>query len=361
VSSFILHILFSGLIAFLPSQNGTEMDVVLLNAGSCSQHYHVSDGSALPPHTPIIFARGGSCTGDCPTRDADVAQAIFPDQSSATRLDSLEAAVDGGGAWLLAGSDLSLRKGSTSAADLPALAINTSARATVNGVPVAIPTTSGERQDFTWVANLKEICPDCTLNPDLFASQPPSGLVVARFKLRSGNLFTYSVARIGTKVTPVHFKRLDGQGDESEYSQAIASWVGADVEVTGDSIDLVETMFNGDPGRTMHLTPDSNGRIEMAVVNLPAHTPPITTGNPSPGAGKHFELYYDLTENAPAQEERLVPFAGAASTLGSYSDVDWEDVHPQSVLWSDLLNSLRLNAGRGPDDRTLCPPMSNYP
>jgi len=360
VSSFVLHILFSGLVAFIPTQNGAEMDVVLLNAGDCGQNVHVSDGSALPPHKPLLFARGGSCTGDCPTRDADVAQFMFPDQSSSTGLDSLESAVSGGGAWILSNSDLSLRKGSESAANLPALAINTSTRGSVNGVPLPIPTTSSERSDFSWVANFKDICSSCTLNTDLTSSTPP-GLVVARFKLNSGNLFTYSVARIGSEVTPVHFQRLDGSGSASSYSQAIASWVGADVEVTGDSIDIVENAFNGDPGRSMHLTPDNDGKVELAVVNLPSHTPPLTTNNPAPGAGKHFELYYEMATNAPASEDRLVPFSGAASSVGSYDEVDWQSVHPQTALWSDLLNALRLNIGRGPDDRILCPPTTTFP
>src|SRR4051812_34552588 len=326
------------------------MDILLLNAGDCSKHYHVSDGSALPEHEPLIFVRGGACTGDCPTRDADIASFIYPEQSSSTSMASLASAVSGGGAWLLAGSDLELRKGSTSAADLPALSINTSARGTA-----PIPTTSGEREDFSWVADIKQICPDCTLNPDLFDTEPPANLVAARFRLKSGTLHTYSVARIGSSVTPVHFKRLDGQGDSSDYSQAIASWVGADVEVTGDSIELVESKFNSDPGRTMHLTPDANGKIEMAVLNLPSHTPPITSSNPAPGAGKHFELYYDLMTNAPAQEERLLPFAGAASTLGSYPEGSWATAHPSTAPWSDPLNALRLKARPGPAHRTPCP------
>jgi hypothetical protein len=359
VSSFILHILFSGLIAFVPTQNGSEVDVLLLNAGDCAQHYHVSDGTALAPHTPLVLARAGSCTGDCPTSDADIAKLLYNDQASATAIDSLENAVSGGGAWMLSGSDVTLRKGSTTAADLPALTITTNARATSNGVPVAIPTTSGEREDFSWVASLSSVCPACTLDSSVLGSQPPA-IVAARFRLRSGKLFTYSVARIGSKVTPVHFARLDGQGSTSSYSQAIASWAGADIEVSGDSIDFVETKFNGDAGRTMHLTPDSSGKIEVAVVNLPPFTPPATTSNPSPGAGKHFEMYYELTGTPPAQETRLVPFPGAASTLGSYADVDWQTVHPQSVLWSDLLDALRLNPDRSPADRTLCPP-SQYP
>ena len=49
-------------------------------------------------------------------------------------------------------------------------------------------------------------------------------------ELRSGKVFTYSVARIGGNVTPVHFQRLDGTGNASAYSQAIASWVGAEID-----------------------------------------------------------------------------------------------------------------------------------
>src|ERR1041385_962784 len=155
---------------FVPAQNGTEMDVILINAGDCGTHYHVSDGSALPPHVPFVFTRAGSCTGDCPANDSAIAQSIFPDQSSATAVASLTAAVNdavndatavasltaavnGGGAWQLSGSDLTLRKGSTSANELSALEITTGARASVNGVPIAIPTSSSEREDFTWVAN----------------------------------------------------------------------------------------------------------------------------------------------------------------------------------------------------------------
>src|SRR5690242_21826946 len=106
------------------------MDILLLNAGDCNTHYHVSDGSALPEDKPLIFVKGGGCTGDCPTNDADIAAFIYPDQSASTAADSLSSAVTGGGAWLLAGSDLTLQKGSTSDPDLPALSINTSSRGT---------------------------------------------------------------------------------------------------------------------------------------------------------------------------------------------------------------------------------------
>lgn len=356
MGSFILHILFSGLILFVPNQNNTEVDVVLLNVGNCQ---HLSDGTALSQHKPLLLARAGSCTGQCPTSDSTIAQYLYIDQSASGAADSLAAAVAGGGAWQLSGSELTLRKGSTNAADLPSLTIATG-RGTSNGQPLPIPTTSSEREDFSWVASLTQVCPTCTLNTDILASQPPSNLVAARFRIRNGKVFTYSVARIGTDVTPVHFQRLDGQGSVSSYSQAVANWVGTDVEVTGDSIDIVEEKFNGDPGRAMHLTPDADGRIEVAVLNLPPFAPPVISSNPQPGIGKHFEMFYDAASNAPSQASRLVPIAGAAATVGSYPQVSWSSVHPKSTLGSTLLQKLRLDAVRGADDPTLCPP-AKYP
>src|SRR5438067_7569832 len=115
LTSFILKILFSGLMIFTPSQDGKEMTVLLLAAG---HNHHLSDGSALQRHNPMVIARAGACSGDCPKRDASVAHAAYNDQTPSTAQDSLEAAVGGGAAWMLSGSDLSLQKASSGDPDL---------------------------------------------------------------------------------------------------------------------------------------------------------------------------------------------------------------------------------------------------
>ena len=347
MSSFVLRILFSGLMAFIPNEDGTEVTVLLLNT---SHAYHTSDGTVLPPHKPLILARAGNCTGTCPKRDAAIAGSMFSDSSAAAAADALEAALGGGGAWLLAGSDLTINKGSAGDPDLPPLALRSGVRSTI------VPTTSTEREDYSWVANLKQLCGNgCTLNPALLGPNPPAGLVAARLRLRSGNVFTYSVARIGGDVTPVHFKRLDGTGSTSPYTQAVASWVGADIQVSGSSIEIAETGFSGGAGRSMRLEPDANGKVEVAVLNLPPFVPPASPHNEAPEVGRHFEMYYELLQNPPARETRLVPRAGAAPGA-AYPQVGWQFVHPQNVLWSDLLNALRLNHGRSVYDRIVCPP-----
>jgi len=342
---FIVRILFTGMIAFIPNSNGTQLDVVLLNVG----HSHeLSDGTTLAHHKPLIITRAGNCTGTCPTSDADIASYLFGDKSTDEALDSLEAAVSGGGAWELSGSDISIVKGSANDPDLPALEFVDGVRTTL------IPTTSAEREDYSWLTDLKQICPACGLNSAILDEEPPEGLVAARLRLTSGKVFTYSIARIGSNVTPVHFKRLDGQGSTSSYTQAIATWMGADIEVSGDSIEIVETKFDGSSGRSMTLTPDNDGHVEIAVLNLPPLIP--ATPSDTPGVGKHFERYYDLAETPPAAVARLVPLPGAAPGAPSYSQVTWQSIHPQEELWSELLNALRLNVSRSPYDITLCPP-----
>jgi len=348
LTSFILKILFSGLMVFTPSSDGKEMTVLILAA---DHTHHLYDGSALQRHRPLLIARAGACSGDCPTRDSDIAQFVFADQSAAAAQDSLEAATSGGGAWLLSGSDIALQKAGANDPDLPALTVTSNARTSGS----IIPSTSGEREDISWIADVKQLCGSgCALDPAVLASVPPSA-IVARLHLRSGRLFTDSVSRIGANVTPVHFSRLDGSGSASTYSQAIASWVGAEVEVSGSGIEIVESKFNGDPGRSMTLTPDTDNGVEIAVVNFPPFVPPASSINDAPQVGKHFEMYYDVLQNPPANATRLVPRAGALSGA-QYPTVDWTTVHPQTAVWSTLLNKLRLDIGRSAYERVFCPP-----
>jgi hypothetical protein len=345
--SFVLKLFFTGLMAFVPSQDGKELTVLLLNV----HNYQTSDGSALAHHKPLLLARAGTCSGECPKRDAAIAQFLYADKSQSEALDSLEAAVSGGGAWELSGSNLSLRKGSAGAPDLPDLEIRQNLRTTI------IPTTAAEREDFTWVADMRQIAPSGYAFNTAMLDTPPPGVVAARLRLRSGKVFTYRVARIGSNVTPVHFERLDGSGSVSSYSQAVATWVGAEITVSGDDVEIVDDRFDGGAGRSMTLAPNSSGQVEVAVLNLPPFVPPSSQFSGTPGSGSHFEMYYELAQTPPASSERLVPKPGAAAGAAAIPQVTWQDVHPQGALWSDLLNAIRLNIGRTAYEELLCPPF----
>jgi hypothetical protein len=139
--------------------------------------------------------------------------------------------------------------------------------------------------------------------------------------------------------------------------QAIASWVGLDITVTGNSIDFVETKHDGSAGRTMTLSPDASGKVEVAVVNLPPSVPPASSSNDAPQVGKHFEMYYELLDSPPASETRLVPRAGAPSGT-TVPQVTWTSVHPSGAITSELLNRLRFEPTRSLYDRVICPPVT---
>jgi len=352
MTEFVLRILFSGLMAFIPNDSGTEVTVLLLNA----DHYHTSDGSAMQAHKPVLIVKGNCSGTDCVDDDATIASYIFRDQSAATALDSLAYAVGSGSAWSINGGDYEVRKSGTGAANLPALVIRDDVRGTVNGQPEIVPSTSSARRDTSWIPQLQKLCASgCAIDSDLLANVPP-GIVAARFKINSGELYTHSVARIGSDITPVHFKRLDGTGSTPAYVQAITSWVGLDINVTGSSVQFVETKHDGGNGRSMTLSPDASGKVEMAVLNLPPFVPPATTNNDAPQVGKHFEMYYELLQNPPDRASRLVPRAGAPSGT-TVPQVSWTSVHPSSSVDSVLLNRLRLEPGRSLYDRILCPPF----
>jgi hypothetical protein len=347
---FILRIMFSGLIAFVPSQDGKELTVLLLNAG---HNFQISDGTQLAHHMPMLLARAGSCAGQCTTRDPNVAQHLFSDLSADEALDALAAATSGGGAWLLSDSELSIRRGCSRDPMPSSLGVAQNLRGSANGQVLSIPSTTQEREDFSWVTDLKQLCPSgCVLNPALLSSQPPSGLIAARLRLRNGRVFTYSIVRNAGKVTPMHFQTLSGT-TALPYSQAVASWVAADIQVSGDTIELVEDKFGSTPSRSMSLAPGQNGIVEVAILNLPPVIPPSSPATTPPDPGRHFEIYYDLLQTPPASDNRPVPFPGPASSNTVFPDVDWDAVRPP--LNSDLLARLRLNIDKGIYDRVLCP------
>lgn len=353
---FIVRILFSGLMAFVPSQDGKELTVLLLNV---DHGYHVADGSPLPHHKALVLARAGDCAGQCPRSNQAIASFLYGGKPPDVALDSLETAIAGGAVWELNGSELSVRKGSSRAAGLPPLIIQRNVRGTDGGVPRLVPTTPLEREDYSWIASASRVCPECTLDPAFLSARPPRNRIVARFRLRSGKAFTYAVSRLGTNVAPVRFQRLDGTGSTSPYTQAVATWVAAEINVSGSSIELVEQTFAGSHSRSMNLSPDASGRIEIAVLNLPPVMPPETRNMGVAGAGKHFEVYYDLAQNPPARPARLLPHVGPPDGV-EFPEVNWQFIHPREMLHSELLNKLRLDFGRSAAEPVICP-ASGWP
>lgn len=348
--TFILRIFFTGLIAFVPNEDRTQLTVLLLNM---PHEYRVSDGTAIPHHMPLLLARAGGCAGQCPQRDADIAHFLFAGEALPDAVDALQNALLRGGGWALAGSELSIRNGCPAESGLGSpLAIQTNLRRSENGHPSSIPLSAEERSDFSWVADVRQLnAAHRGFSPAVLAAEPPADLVAARLTLRNGRISTYRLVQIDGKVEPVHFQPLAG-GAELPYAQAVASWVVAEIEVSGDSVQVADQPFGAAKARrTMTLAPQ-NGVVEVAVLNLPPFEAPVVQMRSRPGAGRHFERFFDLMSMPVPAAARPVP---QALTRAGEPAIDWAVVHPQAEQWSDLLVKLRMGITRGPYDQTLCP------
>ena len=349
--TFVLRIFFSGLIAFVPNANRTELTVLLLNT---PHQFQASDGTSVPHHMPVLLARAGGCAGQCPQRDPEIAQFLYADKSPADAASALADALSHGGGWVLSGAELSLRKGCPAEAGLgSALVLQSNVRRSENDHPTAIPATPQEREDFSWVANIKQLNPaHLGFSAAVLAAVPPADLVAARLVLKNGRVTTYRLVQIDGKVKPVHFQPLGG-GEEAPDPQAVANWVMAEIQVSGDTVEIAEQAFGGTARRTMTLSPQE-GVVELAVLNLPPFEVPTAALQAPPAAGRHFERYFDLMATPPPAEARPVP-QPVVRAEGSEPEIEWSVLHPQQEGWSELLEKLRMGLSRGPYDRTLCP------
>jgi hypothetical protein len=349
VHDVILRIFFSGLMAFVPSKDGKELTVMVVNGSHSMQ---LADGAALPPHMSILLARASHCEDPepCPSDDK-IAEFLFKGKPTDRAADSLRGAVLGGGAWQLSSSDFTL-PGATAPLD-----VRRNARGrTAKGRPLQVPRTPREREDFSWVPALKSIAPDSgEIKPELLGEHPPASLIAARFRLRSGSVITYSMIRVDGKVRPIHFNVAPG-APEVPYAQAAANWVEAEIHIPGDAVELVETNFQTGAERTIKLRP-VNGVVELAVLNFPPFVAPAADSKPQqPKRGQHFEAYYDLMTTPPAKGQRPVPDL-PKDLEASDPQAEWGSLHPKEP-WSYLLDSLGMNPRgkkRSPYDLTLCP------
>jgi hypothetical protein len=333
--SFVLKIFFSGLIAFLPNADGTELTVLLINT---PHEYALADGTPLAHHMPMLLARAAGCDG-CENDDrGKIAPFLFPEKLPGEGLIALNGALAGGGAFVLDGADLSL------IGPKEPLSIRMNARARLEGKPDSVPRSAAQREDFTWLASLQQIAPDSGgFKAAVTAPEaPPPCLIAARLKLRSGKVFTYAVVKIDGQVRPVHFRRPSGAGPEAPYTQALASWMAAEVQVPGDSLQIVSERFD-DPKnkRSITLRP-AEKVVELALLNIPSVAPPVDLGkNRVPAPGQHFQIYYDLVKKSPARADRVVPYQ-ALEPLAAEPQIDWGTLHPRAAMWSNLLEGIRL-------------------
>ena len=332
--TFVLRIFFIGLIAFVPSRDGKELTVLLVET---HPGHKTSDGTLIAPHQPMLLARAAKCWGHCGITDPDLAGYFFQkdqqgqEESPAHANRRLESALSSGAAWKLDGSDLTLVDAQPSRA---ALRLQTGKAA--------------EPTNFNRIADLGQIVPAAgTADPDLLACRPQKGLIAGRLRLRTGKVWTYRLLRVDGEVLPFEFKTLKGEDEKTVSSQQpIADWVAAEVEISGDSVEIVENHFGCEEIRTIRLAPE-NGLVELALMNIPPPPPEDSGGShPAQESATHFEMYYDLAREQLPPDRRPVPYA-VHQPLSPSSGPE-----PRSIL----LERLKLGDPKGFYERILCPP-----
>lgn len=344
---FTLKIFFLGLIAFSPSPDGQELTVLLVDG---RQGYTASDGTEIGPHHAFLMATAGSCQSDCTAGDQRTAEFFFGEYGGA--LGRLSDALAGGAVWRLSESEIVLRAPQELTGQPLALAQTRTAVA----FPSALPANPLEASDFSWIANLGQISPASGgLDPDHLQEPSWTGWVVATLRLRNGRVSAYRLAGVENQVIPIGFRALGG-GATSNYSQALADSVMAEIEIEGEAVEIVEKSFDGATRRTLRLKPNAQRVVELAILNMPpvhnGHAGHASTPNPTalPDPGKHFELFYQLTDNPPAKIDRLVPHADTRE------GVSWSTLYPtRRQSDSALLSALGLDDPRTILERVLCP------
>ena len=185
--------------------------------------------------------------------------------------------------------------------------------------PAANETTS-----FAWVAPMEGINPghgaarkDC-FRPGGDPNNPVYDAVVARVRLTGGTLTTSRFSR-ETETGPhrdkiIHwgFKTLSGTGP-STLHQALAEETELSHPLTGRAIELTTVYLrNGSTtSETIRLKASGTEDIEAYVLNMPwpdiLGTRPVPSPVPARQEDFHFEHFYPLLDNPPADKQVPVP------------------------------------------------------
>lgn len=329
---FILKIYLLGLIAFVPSRDGRQMTVLVTDAG---QGFTTSDGTAFPPHYPVLLASAASCQGDCTcavgeigphiylqTAPADDTDPVFP--SSPNPVESLWRLVAHGGVWNLQGSQVSFAypPATEQESRKTGLQIVRGRRPSQTRSGLAtMPAAADQAEDFSWVAEMGKIAPTAgPIDPDCLARRPKRCPISSRMTVTEGTFKTHKLATYlpttgGGGIAEFKFQSHDANQPSSDYTQAIADWTAVEIRIPTCEVTFTALPFDGKgKARRMTLHPsscDGNGIVEVALLNLPdpsrlgEHTARLHEERQ--GLGSHFEVFYELAKKRPAPANRPIP------------------------------------------------------
>lgn len=304
MSSTPLRIILHGLIALVPTT--TELKdgqlvhhlTALLVDGRTS---HSIDGRCTSTHHPMVtllVAQSADCTdADCEFYNN---QCICKEAALAGKHISLE---------ITPSPVLSLQRPS-------------------NSKPLNdLPTNNTEAASFSYIANLAQAPFGLSLNSDYLTSSPPAHLL-ARMIVPFSEITSCALsAREDEGESHVHemsFRKLHAPSLQTDTSHALAQKVITQVMVPEDTSQEQKVVLRirdfDEPetgGHRIPLLPGGNGyRIEIS--NQPLK--PLLRDDPcNDGVARHFAMFYELAQNPPSLEERLLPHVRFAPSVPTES------------------------------------------
>lgn len=354
----IVRIYLIGLMAFVPSEDGRTVTVVVERA---FDGHETAEGHRIEPHLPLFLTRG-LCEGDCRPNPETIASFLYnePGQiNTRNALRQLDSALQGGGAWILDDIDLNISFPLESDTASKRLRFGPSPEHDAHWSPShPFPQDKEEARAFGWIARMSDISPAASrVDPDVFEDQPLLGLAAARFKIDRGSLETYRFVDTGGGIGRLAFQPVPGMS-QAASPRAYAQWMALDIPVSVEDcnkgITIEARPFTTGNTRTMTLksscTPGS--LIEMALVNLPAWQAARRDPVQQPSVvGSHFDLYYKLAEERLETSQHRVPVLVSASTTAEQLEA------PTKPPQSPLLESLHLFMSRGVYSHAICVPI----
>ena len=362
----LLRIFITGLVAFVPSADESEITVLLSDTQNL--HGHVER------HEPIVLVRADQCSGACrpPAEHELVTGFLFPDEDGPTGRAryALDDVIADGGFWNLSGSDLDIQTGVSDTADEP-LRIVRGASST-DGESLQLPRSEKDLSSFDWVPAMGSILDGAgAINPDALSDHPQEELIIARATLRAGQIRTYTVAQLDETVLPVQFAL--GLETASEHPvRAMAEWVVAEIPIEDCRFTLIDRGFEDQrQRRSMTVSLDSEAcrrgeTLDMVIMNLPAssfHRPKMPREPLTADAmvGRHFDHFYELSASVPSGAQRLLPTPVLDVEGGLRLSVNKKIGAAGKVADASTLLDKLLPPPRGFHSRPICPPVQFAP
>lgn len=291
--SFHLRIFVMGLVALVPSEDRTDLTVVLQEARH-HDHYPL-----LVYECENVYPR----TADCERSD----DPNLPDERVRRFLRSKSVIRNGNAsssAVVFEGQELKI-----SGLVRGKLLFNSSWDADwwhrVTGV---VPESRTELHSFSWVPEMAKVSPAAGRIARRHLYEPNASEVAGLLWLEGieGTVQSYGLANLRNEIRSLTFKNSNQDLPVWDFKQALTDILMIDVPIDGDTVELTFKGFSGGEIKRKLKPREWDRTVDVLLANIG----PIPEYCPEDEEAHHFAFYYDLAEQQNV--EREIPEVGRA-------------------------------------------------